>query len=140
MKNKITYFIVTIGLLMLLAGGLRYQQVSAQRISPSREIFKLEPISTADSIGVIQQETTEESEGSDSPPSEQFPNSVYVSSEQKTKNDEVIAALKEIKDKADQAQTHLSPGWLRITYPHRIFFFIISHSAQWRARADRINQ
>lgn len=108
MKNKITYFIVTIGLLMLLAGGLRYQQVSAQKIS------------LADSIGVIQQETTEESEESDSPPSEQFPNSVFVSSEQKTKNDEVIAALKEIKDKADQ--THLSPGWLRITSQTESFF------------------
>ncbi|MDI6768885.1 MAG: hypothetical protein QMD04_04340, partial [Anaerolineales bacterium] len=93
MKNKITYFIVTISLLMLLAGGIKYQQVSAQKI----------PLD--DSIGVIQQEPTEGSKESDSPPSEQFPNSVFVSSEQKTKNDEVIDALKEIKDKADQ--THL---------------------------------
>ncbi|MBU2611191.1 MAG: hypothetical protein KJ606_09650 [Chloroflexi bacterium] len=119
MKSKSAYLILAVGLLVILVGGIRYQQVSAQRIT-LREILKLEPISTADSIGVIQQETTEESEESDSPPSEQFPNSVFVSSEQKTKNDEVIAALKEIRDKADQ--THLSPGWLRITSQTESFF------------------
>jgi len=102
MKNKIAYFIVTIGLLMLLAGGLRYQQVSAQRIS-IREILKFEP---ADKV---QQETIDVSIEPD------FPNSVYVSSEQKAKNDEIIAAAKEFLAKSSKTyQTWLSPGWLHI--------------------------
>ena len=102
MKNKMTYLIVVFGLLVVFAGGLMYQQVSAQR-SSLKEILKLGP---ADNV---QQETIDVIVESD------FSNSVYVSSEQKTKNDEVITTAKEFLTKSSKTyQVLLSPGWLHI--------------------------
>ncbi len=116
MKNKTMYFIIIFGFLVLFAGGLIYQQVSAQARS-LMEIPAIQQPSSVPSFGISQQETAKESK---SPPSERFPLSVLVSSEQKAKNEEIIAAAKELRDKADKK--FLSPGWVRITSKTESFF------------------
>ncbi len=102
MKNKRTYLIVFFGLLVVFFGGLIYQQVSAQR-SSLKEILKIRPDDN------VQQETLDVIVESD------FSNSVYVSSEQKKKNDEVITLAKEFLAKSSKTyQDLVSPGWLHI--------------------------
>ncbi len=118
MKNKIAYFIMAVGLLVLITGSLRYQQGLAQK-SSLREILKLDPAQSTGSPDIVQRVVSEQREEADSTP-ERFPNSVYVTSKQKTTNDEIIAMAKEISAKANL--TYLSPGWLHITSLKEAFF------------------
>jgi hypothetical protein len=118
MKNKITYLIVTLGFLGLMIGGLWYQQGLAQKTS-LREILKLDPPLATGSPDMAQHVVSEPSEGPSSTPSGQFPNTIYVDSEQKITNDEIIALAKKITVKANP---YLSPGWLHITSQIESFF------------------
>jgi len=118
MKNKIAYFIMAVGLLVLITGSLRYQQGLAQKIS-LREILKLDPAQSTGSPNIVQRVVSEQREEPGST-LERFPNSVYMTSEQKNTNDEIIAIAKEISAKANL--TYLSPGWLHITSQIESFF------------------
>lgn len=122
MKNKIAYLIVPLGFLGLIIGGLWFQQGLVQKTS-LRETLKLNPPLATSSPDmaqhVVSKPSAEPSAEPISTPSERFPNTIYVDSEQKITNDEIIALAKKITAKAD---LYLSPGWLHITSQNESFF------------------